>query len=612
MQMRSLLRIELALCLAAPLAIAGPAGAQEKQPAAVPPQVAQGDTPKPPKRGVVELELAGLDGEQRSAALALLDIAQYTSRERIGSGRLERLLDEAPGEIREALEPFGYYAARARVTRSDLPERRHRVRIEVEPGDPVRVRALSVIVDGPGGDEELVAARLQRFTPAEGEVLDHRVYEAGKASVERALQRLGYFDAELIEHAVEVKRSDASATVRLRWQSGVRYGFGAVSFSGGQFPEPFLARYVPWREGDPYDQAEIENLQQRLAAAGYFGSLEIEPMLEARSDARVPVHIALTPATRSVWNLGGYYETTYGEGLRVGLDRRWVNDRGHSVRGEVEIAKSLTAATAEYRIPRASQHTAQWLIGASAREEDTASVDARSRLLRVGLLGGWSAWTGVASVNALRGSFIVGQRRSRTREQTTVIFGEAGFGRVFARDRIRPRRGGSVRVTARAASESLGSDVDLLQVRGEARYVFPAGEGARLISRLELGWTSTDDFDALPPELRFFAGGTGSVRGYGWQDLGPRDAAGKTVGGERVATASFEYERSFRPDWSWAAFVDGGNVYEGSGREVDFALGLGIGLRWSSPIGPIRLDLAHGLDDPDRSVTLHFSAGPDL
>jgi translocation and assembly module TamA len=181
---------------------------------------------------------------------------------------------------------------------------------------------------------------------------------------------------------------------------------------------------------------------------------------------------------------------------------------------------------------------------------------------------------------------------------------------VFARDRIRPKRGGSLSFTARAASESAGSDVDLLQLRVAGRAVLPAGEAARWLGRLELGWTDTDRFATLPPELRFFAGGEGSVRGYAWQSLGPRDAAGEPIGARRLATASIEYERSFRPDWSWAVFADGGNVFEGG--DVDPALGAGLGLRWSSPIGPIRIDLAHGFDNDDDVVQLHFSAGPDL
>jgi translocation and assembly module TamA len=594
----------LALALALALGAASPrAGAAEPATATAPTASA--------RAGVVELVLDGVDGEQRQAVLAALDIAQYTGRQTIGSARLQRLLREAPGEVAEALEVFGYYDAKARVAAEPLPERRHRVRIEVDRGEPVRIATSAVRVDGPGGDEPTVRRRLERFHPGPGTVLDHRVYEAGKAGLDRSLQRLGYFDARLVRHRVTVQRAERSAVLELAWDSGPRYRYGAVRFEGAQFGDGFLHRFVPWREDEPYDQDHIELLQQRLAASGYFASIEIEPLLEARADGRLPVRIGLQPAPRTAWTAGASYETRYGAGVRLGVDRRWLNGAGHLARGELEWAQRLQSATLEYRIPHPRLVGVQWLAGLQGRVEETDSVDNRSALLTAGLVGQWNDWTGSASLNALRGSFRVGARSVvPERLDATVVYPEVGLTRVFARDRIRPKRGGSLSFTARAASESAGSDVDLLQLRVAGRAVLPAGEAARWLGRLELGWTDTDRFATLPPELRFFAGGEGSVRGYAWQSLGPRDAAGEPIGARRLATASIEYERSFRPDWSWAVFADGGNVFEGG--DVDPALGAGLGLRWSSPIGPIRIDLAHGFDNDDDVVQLHFSAGPDL
>ncbi len=602
--------------LMAPLAAAAvdapaPAAAQPVAPQAAAATAAPETAAPSAEPGVVEVDIEGIEDEQLLAVLAALDIARYQQRKTIGSARLERLVGEAPEQIRSALEVFGYYDAKAQVTRTSLPDRRHRVRIVVDRGEPVRITGVDVRVEGPAVAEDSLRKQVQQFEPGKGAILDHRVYENGKATIDRTLQRLGYFDARLRDRRVEVHRAERRASIDLRWESGLRYRFGPTRFEGAQFPDPFMARFIPWTEGADYEQRHIEDLQQRLAAVGYFGGIEIEPQVEARADGLVPVRIVVQPAAQTAWSVGAYYETNYGAGLRLGVDRRWVNDRGHSARAEIEAAQALQALTVEYRIPHTSVQGAQWLAGIGARNEDTDTVQGRSGLLRAGVLGTWNNWTGLASLNALRGSFRVGSRAvSIDRSNATVVYPELSFSRVFARDRIRPARGGSLRLTTRAASESLGSELDLLQARVEGRYVLPAGAGARLLGRAELGWTSTDRFNLLPPELRFFAGGDGSLRGYGWQDLGPRDAAGDPIGGRNVATFSLEYERNFKPDWSWAAFVDGGNVFNGT----DFTpvYGVGGGVRWSSPIGPIRLDLAHGLDNDDASVQLHFSAGPDL
>jgi translocation and assembly module TamA len=154
------------------------------------------------------------------------------------------------------------------------------------------------------------------------------------------------------------------------------------------------------------------------------------------------------------------------------------------------------------------------------------------------------------------------------------------------------------------------SDVSLLQGRATLKGIVPAGLGARLIAQLTLGATSTQDFARLPPELRFFAGGDRSVRGYGYQDLGDRDAEGLAIGGRYLATTSFEYEREFRPGWSAATFVDAGDVWSEGRPQLEF--GVGAGLRWQSPVGPIRIDVAHGFDEIAGGWQLHLSAGPDL
>jgi translocation and assembly module TamA len=130
----------------------------------------------------------------------------------------------------------------------------------------------------------------------------------------------------------------------------------------------------------------------------------------------------------------------------------------------------------------------------------------------------------------------------------------------------------------------------------------------RVIGRVHAGWTFQNEFEDLPPSVRFFAGGDNSVRGYGYEELGP-EQDGEVVGGRRLLTGSLEFDVLLRPNWSVAAFVDSGSAFN---TTPDFSTGVGLGLRWYSPLGPLRFDLAHPLDDPDRSVRLHISLGPDL
>ena len=143
-----------------------------------------------------------------------------------------------------------------------------------------------------------------------------------------------------------------------------------------------------------------------------------------------------------------------------------------------------------------------------------------------------------------------------------------------------------------------------------AKWIWSLPNEARIIFRGEVGTTWKDDFNALPPSVRFFAGGDTSVRGYEYESLGPTDTDGEVIGGSSLAVASVEYEHPIVPRWSVAAFVDSGDAFDDSSFETN--TGVGVGFRWQSPLGPIRVDVAKPFDGDDRGARLHISLGPDL
>jgi translocation and assembly module TamA len=135
------------------------------------------------------------------------------------------------------------------------------------------------------------------------------------------------------------------------------------------------------------------------------------------------------------------------------------------------------------------------------------------------------------------------------------------------------------------------------------------GEEWRVLTRGAIGVIEAEDFGELPPQLRFFAGGDRSLRGYAWQALGARNERGGVIGGDRLLTASVELERKLTTTLGVAGFVDAGNAFRGTDFEVASAVGLGV--RWRSPVGVVRVDTAYALDEP-RGVRFHLIIGPDL
>ena len=132
-----------------------------------------------------------------------------------------------------------------------------------------------------------------------------------------------------------------------------------------------------------------------------------------------------------------------------------------------------------------------------------------------------------------------------------------------------------------------------------------------LLLRADAGAIFSPEFDRVPPSVRFYAGGDNSVRGFDFRSISPRNDEGDTVGGQYLLTGSVEYNWRWRPTWRPAIFVDAGSAFTDT-NDVSPAIGVGIGMRWISPVGPVRFDIANGISEPDKPFRIHLTLGAAL
>jgi len=175
---------------------------------------------------------------------------------------------------------------------------------------------------------------------------------------------------------------------------------------------------------------------------------------------------------------------------------------------------------------------------------------------------------------------------------------------------LRPTRGYRLEFSVDGSYKSPLSNISMLQGSVAGVWMHPVGDVGRIVLRGEQGATLVDNFDKLPTTYRYFAGGMNSIRGYSYKELGPKDATGAVVGGRFLSVVSVEYEHSVLDNWGAAAFIDAGNAYNLDGIQVK--TGVGLGVRWYSPIGLVRLDFAVPLQPADSSFQIHFAAGTRL
>ena len=562
----------------------------------------------------LSVQIDGVEGELKDAALAASDLAPYVDRE-VTPAQARRLYTRAPAKISAALEAYGFYHAAVSGELKETPKGPS-VTLHVELGEPTGVAALELIVPEPARDEEAVRKAMAAFVPKKGERFNHGLYEKSKAAVQTALLASGYLDSRLVTHTVEVSRAENRATIRLEWDPGARYRYGPTTFSGGQFGEGFLDRYVPWHEGDFYDQAQMLQLQQKLIDADYFAVVEVQPDTEHAGNGIVPIAVALGPAKRDVYSAGLFVDTDVGVGVRGGWTRRWLNLSGHRLRVDAQLAQRLRSATATYSIPLPGENNRSFNFGASYLYENTDTTQSNNRSLAANETRQWMGFTRTLGLRLLDGTFTIldphGNEAIEEHGSSTLLYPEVVLERKRADDPLFVHDGYSILFTVRGSLDQWSS-TQFVQARADGKWIHAFGSSQRIIVRGSVGAMKVGDFDQLPPDLRFFAGGDRSIRGYAYQAIGPQNANGLIIGGEDLLVGSTEYEYYFTHDWGMAVFVDAGDAFTGFAN-FRTRIGSGLGLRWRSPVGMVRADIGVPVHDPDGNtgVELHLVIGPDL
>lgn len=562
----------------------------------------------------VDVEIDGLNEEQGEAVRATLELQEYEKRD-ISPAELRAAFDQADTQIRRALEAFGYYNVEVEKDLTGDAASGWKARFAVKPGAPAIVRSSEVAVEGEGRNQRRVKEALEGFAPRVGERFDHATYEASKAVIDTSLRGAGYLDAKTTRRRVTVKPDEESADVDLLWESGERYRFGEVRFEGdAPFPETFLREFVPWREGAYFNSEQVLNLQQRLVDADYFELVSVQPNLDEKQNGAVPIDVVLNRDERTVYSGEVYYSTDFGVGVRVGAERRWLNKKGHKADVQLEYSQRLQEAAVHYQIPRPGRDDRSYDFGIAYRDETTDV--SRSRNFQIAATRSekrWHGFTRTIGVKFLKGDFEIGQDEDNLEYgESQLLFAEGTLTRRRLNDRLEPRRGYVVDFGVRAAAEAIVSDTNIVQGWARGTWLLPQGDKGRIKLRGEAGAMTVGDFDALPPDLRFFAGGDRSIRGFDYHEIGETNANGVIIGGEYLAVVSAEYEYYFKENWGAAVFVDAGDAFT---RDFNLNVGVGVGIRWRSPLGPIRVDFGFPVVtdlDPEDSWRIHVLLGPDL
>jgi translocation and assembly module TamA len=585
-----------------------------------------------------------------------------TGRTRVTAGQLEGLAEDSRARAREALKPFGYYRPNISASVVSAGRGKWRINLRIERGPPVRVGRATVEVRGDGATQRDLREWHENWPLGPGTILNQAVWDEQKHSALSMATAQGYLNAAFATHKLELDLVQNKADLTLILDTGRQAVFGRVDFLQDIVRPHTLSNVPRFSPGDAYRPDLVESLRLDLWTTGYFTDIDVE---EERMLEQSPPVVNIVARMQTEWK--NTYQGALGFGTDTGFrtqalwSRRPFSSRGDRLDLGIGYQESDDQFTlrGDYRIPRRTENRQFWVSNLILRrdkqdlevkrfEDDEdfiklAAGNVEDLFFRAGRLHvrdikeGRIRYFETIFAQYLRESYSYDPGLDSAPEVLDLLR-DPEFGSIF-RDTVRtvalgiewdwPAVTGSgfgitghhERAWAFTSNDLWGSDREFTQIYLSSRRSFIKAHRWKLLLRAEAGYTDakvdrlTIDVEGeplalsltrLPTQYRFKAGGSNSVRGYGFEDLSNND-----VGSNNLIAASAEIEMRFLENWSAAAFVDIGNAFN-DWNDFELRKGAGVGLRWYSIVGALRLDVAQALDIEGRPWRVHFTIGTPL
>jgi len=578
---------------------------------------------------------------------------------RLSKRRLDRLAEQAEREALLALRPYGYYQALVDASWVAAGEGNWRLDLVVDAGPPLTIASAYVDVTGPGASLPELEQWRENWPLTEGQVMDQTVWESQKQQAMDLLRTEGYLGAEFTEHLIQLDLQSNSAAMRLVLDTGAQAVIGTIHYEQDAVRPGVLELLPRFSAGQPYDAWLLEKFRLDLWRTGYFDNVEI--IEEKRLEEDPPKVNLVVRADRRLPNT---YQGSLGLGTDTGLraqvlwSRYLLSERGDHFNMGLGWQQEFNEYSfrSNYQLPRRAKArefwTADLLINRKrqdvrVKENDTsedyfelASGDVTDYSLKAGRLivrdfeRGYQqifeTWYGQYLYETVaydltdiaRGlGDAPDDELERQDKNISALAAGVNWDWPYMRGNGFETVGYHHRAWVTVANEVWGSDKEFNQAYISSAWNRMLAERWKLLLRGELGYTDAPVSDIelelpdrtlqlsvtdLPNLYRFRAGGSRSVRGYSFESL-----SNNGLGSNNIITASAELEMNFHRNWSLAAFVDVGNAFN-DWDEYELRKGAGVGIRWYSIAGPIRLDFASALDLPGDPWRVHFTIGTPL
>lgn len=533
-----------------------------------------------------------------------LKIFSAASEPKLTKERIKNLYDLADEQITETLQANGYYNG---TIDSNLKNNQNNLWIAtfiVRPGPPTIINSTSLITTGAGKKDTRIQKYLVTPKIKVGSRIIHSDYEDTKEQILVDLNSEGYLRADFTTSTIEVDRSKNLANIKLVINTGDQYKFGEINFISDRYPDSLLRRYTPFNYGAPYSIDKLMQFQSNLEGSELFSKVRFDPIISDNpKDLYVPIDVRLTskPRNRYTGSIG------YGTDTNVRGSLSWLHrfssPAGHKLKFNVSASAVRSLAGMNYIIPgdeAATDYYELGIVGKIQKFDDKyskkAELFAKKNMRRNQL----ESIYGISFFNERSHltSFLPDKNAVYLLPSVKWIWTDAHHAEMYD-------YGTKLSLSMRGGVKDIGSDNSVLETIITAKHIMPVDLKSRFILRGEAGAISSNNFSEMPVSMRFYTGGDNTVRGFKYNSLGPTDA-GEVIGGRYLTILSAEYERNIFEKLNGVIFIDCGNSNNKFASRL--GTGTGIGLRYNTPIGNLKLDVAKPLNiQKDWRLHLNFA-----
>jgi translocation and assembly module TamA len=550
-----------------------------------------------------EAEITGVkDDELRETLTAVSRLVAETERPPPTLEALKRRAEDDLPRLKEALGSLGYYGGSVTYD-LDSSVSPVRVTLRVEPGEPYRFAGYHIGGDNPALSNGSISIASETLGLQPGMVAAAEPVVEAEGRLLAALAAQAYPLARVADRKVLVDHATRSMSVEWRIDTGPYARFGPATIEGLQsIDREFVQARLPWNAGEPFDGGKVDKGRRALIDSGLFSSVRVAHADALDGDGRLPMTVTVVESKHRSIGGGLTYSTSEGPGGKAFWEHRNLFGAGERLTLTLEGGQTIQGATADFRKPGLTDPRLAWLGKLEAVHENFETYDART----VGGSGGAEyKLTDEVSVTgqlSLEHSII----DDGVSEGTFTLLGTPlGITYDTTDDLLDPSKGTRLNFGTTPYVSVADSDVNFAVMRLTDSVYFPLEKEHHVVLA---AWgrvgtiVGADSTEELPATKRLYGGGAGSVRAYGFQELGPIGADGDPTGGRSQLELGTELRWRMFGDFGGAVFIEGGNVYDDPVPDLNEPIrwGAGVGLRYFTDFGPIRVDVAFPIN-PRRS-----------